>query len=367
MQGAHDWAYNLERTYKGHGYYTSKADPQICSRVDNDEVTITSTWTDDILGASSSESGEAKAKDELGRSYELKDLGAANFILGMKIERDQVTGGVRLSQRAYAERVLDRFHMSDAQPLSTPLPPGVVLLVDDPPTSQEDILDMKKVPFREALGSLMWLQVATRPDLSYAVNVLSRFANNPGRKHWELLKHTLVYLKGTLDYGITYSRNSTLQPYGYVDADYAGDINNSRSTEGHIFFMAGGPVSWASKRQETVALSTVEAEYMAFTRATQQAIWISKFMDEVALTQERPVNIYGDNNGAILNTQNNKHHRRTKHIRIKYHFTKEKVASGDVTFTYVPSAENLADIFTKPLAKEAVMRCCKGIGLLGKE
>lgn len=364
MQGAHDWAYNLDRTYQGHGYYASKADPRIRSRVEGDDVTITSTWTDDILGASSSESGEVKAKGELARSYELKDLGEAKFILGMKIERNKETGDITLSQRAYAERVLERFHMTDTRPLSTPLPAGTILSLDDAPTSEEDILDMKKVPFREALGSLMWLQVATRPDLSYAVNVLSRFANNPGCKHWEAMKHVLAYLKGTLDYGITYSRNSTLQPFGYVDADHAGNIDNSRSTEGHIFFMAGGAVSWASKRQETVALSTVEAEYMAFTRATQQAMWISMFMDEVALTQQRPVNIYADNNGSISNTQNNKNHRRTKHIRIKHHFTKERVASGDIIFTYIPSAENLADIFTKPLAKESFQRCCRGIGLL---
>lgn len=175
--------------------------------------------------------------------------------------------------------------------------------------------------------------------------------------------HTLAYLKGTLDYGITYHWGASIRPYGYVDADYAGDVDSSRSTEGHIFFVAGGPVSWASKRQETVALSAVEAEYTAFARATQQALWLSKFMDEVALTQEKPMNIFADNNGAIANTQNDKNHRRTKHIRVKYHFTKEMVAAGEIGFTYVPSAENLADILTKPLARDAVLRCCKGIGL----
>ncbi|KAF7763932.1 hypothetical protein Agabi119p4_8469 [Agaricus bisporus var. burnettii] len=363
MQGAHDWAYNLDRTYQGHGYYTSMADPQIRSRVEGDEITVTSTWTDDILGASSTQAGELKAKDELARSYELKDLGEAKFILGMKIERNEATGNIRLSQRAYSERILDRFHMSDANPRSTPLPAGITLSINDSPNTEEEKLEMKDVPYREALGSLMWLQVATRPDLSFAVNLLSRFANNPGRAHWVALRHTLGYLKGTLDYGITYFRNANMRPFGYVDADHAGDTDGSRSTEGHVFFMAGGPISWASKRQETVALSTVEAEYMAFTRAVQQAMWISKFMDEVALEQDRPVNIFADNNGAIANTQNNKNHRRTKHIRVKHHFTKERVATGDVTFTYIPSADNLADILTKPLAKEAVLRCCEGLGL----
>jgi hypothetical protein len=364
MQGAHDWAQNLERAYEGHGYYTSKADPQVRSRVIDDEITLTSTWTDDILGASSTEEGELIAKEELAKSYELKDLGTAKFILGMKIEKNEESGDIRLSQRAYSERVLERFKMDEAKPRSTPLPAGLSLSIEDSPRTKEELEDMKKIPYRQALGSLMWLQVATRPDLSYTVNLLSRFANNPGRRHWEALKHALAYLKATLDYGITYKHGGNLRPQGYVDVDYAGDCDGSRSTEGHIFFVAGGPISWASKRQDTVALSTVEAEYMAFTRASQQAMWISKSLSEVGLDQELPMNILTDNQGAIANTQNYKNHRRTKHIRVKYHFVKERVEAGEVSFTYIPSAENLADILTKPVAREAVLRCCKGIGLL---
>jgi hypothetical protein len=355
MQGAHDWAQTLEKTYQAHNYYTSKADPQVRSRIEGDEITLTSTWTDDILGSSSSEAGEIKAKSELKNNYKLKDLGAATFILGMKIDRDPHTGTITLSQCAYSEWKLNRFHMNDAKPRSTPLPPGLNLSAEDMPKTKEETHDMKNVPYRKAWGSLMWLQVATWPDLSYAVNMLSRFANNPGRAHWDAMKHTLGYLKGTLDYSISYSRNSSLQPYGYVNADFAGENDGRRSTEGHIFFVGGGLISWASKRQETVALSTVEAEYMVFTRAIQQAIWISKFMNEVKLAQKIPVNVFADNTGAIANTQNYKNHNRTKHIDIKYHFTKEKVASGEIGFMYIPSSNNLADILTKPLAREAVM------------
>lgn len=282
----------------------------------------------------------------------------------MKIEKDDATGNIRLSQRAYAERVLERFSMSDATIRSTPLPAGVVLSINNAPQSNEEALEMKNTPYREALGSLMWLQVATHPDLSFAVNLLSRFTNNPGHVHWEALKHTLAYLRGTLDYGITYYKNATIRPFGYVDADFAGDKDTSRSTEGHVFFVASGTVSWVSKRQERVSISTVEAEYTAFTRATQQAIWLAKFLDELGMGQERLVMIFADNNGAMANTHNNKNHRRTKHIRVKHHFTKESVALGDVDFTYIPSANNLADILTKPLTKEAVLFRCNGIGLI---
>lgn len=362
MQGAHDWAKTLETTYAGHGYYTSKADPQIRSKVEGDEFTLTSTWTDNVLGASSTLEGMVKAKDELGKSYEVKDLGEAKFILGMRIERME-NGDVRLSQQAYCERVIKRFKQSDLKPRSTPLPAGVILSIEDSPKTDAEKAEMANIPYREVLGSLMWLQVATRPDLSFAVNMLSRFANNPGRVHWEAMKHTLAYVKSTTHYGITYRHDSNIKPLGYVDADYAGDTDRRRSTEGHIFFVASGPVSWASKRQDTVALSTVEAEYMAFSRAVQQGIWITSFMDEIGLPQDTPVLIYADNNGAIANTQNYKNHRRTKHIDIRYHFVKERTANGDIVFEYIPSSDNLADILTKPLARDAVIRCCVGIGL----
>lgn len=363
MQGAHDWANNLDRTFEGHGYYKSRADPQIRSRVVADEFTITSTWTDDVLGASTTTNGETRAKSELEVSYEIKDLGKAKYILGIRIDYDDANGTIRLSQRAYCERLLERFDMSDCRPRSTPLPAGITLNVDDCPSTEEERREMENTPYREALGSLMWLQVGTRPDLSFTINLLSRFANNPGIRHWNALKHTLGYVKGTLDYSITYYRDGNLRPHGYVDADYAGDSDTRRSTEGYIFFAAGGPVSWASKRQETVALSTVEAEYMAFTRATQQALWMDKFLDEVGLSPDRPAPIFADNNGAIATTKNNKNHRRTKHIDVKHHFVKEKVDSKLIEFTYIPSNSNLADILTKPLARDATLRCVRGIGL----
>lgn len=253
--------------------------------------------------------------------------------------------------------------MADCSPNSTPLPAGINLTADDSPSTEEERREMEKIPYREALGSLMWLQVSTRPDLSFTVNLLSRFSNNPGILHWNALKYTIGYIKGTLDYSITYYRDGSLHPHGYVDADFAGDRDTRRSTEGYIFFVAGGAVSWASKRQETVALSTVEAEYMAFTRATQQALWMDKYLDEVGLSPERPAPILADNNSAIANSKNNKNHKRTKHIDVKHHFVKEKVDSNLVQFTYIPSKSNLADILTKPLARDATLYCTRGIGL----
>ena len=157
-----------------------------------------------------------------------------------------------------------------------------------------------------------------------------------------------------MDYRIRYKGEASLSPIGYVDSDYAGCKDTRRSTEGNIFIVAGGPVSWESKRQETVALSTVESKYMAFTHATAQALWISKFFNEISLLQQTLVTIHADNNGSIINSTTDKHHHQTKHIDVKYHFVKEHTKKGEILFLYYPLSNNLADLFTKPLLHNTI-------------
>jgi len=227
MQGAHNWAKNLDCTFEGHGYYRSQADPQIRSRVTKNELTLTLTWTDDILGAFSTLEGKTLAKEQLRSSYEIKDIEEAKLILGMKISRSK-NGDVVISQRAYAERLLKRFNMHSCLPLTTPLPYGLSLSMEDCPANAPEIEEMRKVPYCEALGSLMWMQVATRPDLSYLVNLLAPFAHNPGKAYWNALKHVLGYIKGTLDYAIRYCTGATLDLVGYVNSNFAGYKNTRR-------------------------------------------------------------------------------------------------------------------------------------------
>jgi len=179
MQEVHNWAENLDKTFERHSYYKSCADPQIHPGVINEELTLTSTWTDNILGASST---IEKAKAELSSSYKIKDLGEVTLILGMQITQND-NGDVILSQKAYAQCMLNRFNMSHCIPLSTPLPLGILLSMDDCPATLQEIDEMKSTPYYEALGSLMWLQVATCSDLSYIVNVLSHFSHNSGKSH----------------------------------------------------------------------------------------------------------------------------------------------------------------------------------------
>jgi len=186
------------------------------------------------------------------------------------------------------------------------------------------------------------------------MTLLSRFAHNPGKPHWNAARHVLAYIKGTMSHSITYKADSDLTPIGYVDSDFTGCKDTRWSTEGNIFIVAGGPISWESKRQETVTLSMVEAEYMGFSRVTTQALWISKYLSEIGLPMSKPITIFADNNGSISHSLNNKNHCRTKHIDVQHHFVKDQVKLGNINFQYIPSANNIADLFTKPLPREKI-------------
>jgi hypothetical protein len=346
------------------GYYCSKADPSVRSRHANGNITITSTYTDDTTGISSSREEAKRAKEELGWTYETKDLGDANLVLGIRIDRDRDIGTISISQRAYLERVLEHFGMTDCNPCTTPLPPGAILTKDQAPQTAEDRAVMADKPYRELLGSIMYAQIATRPDLSYAVSTLSKFASNPRKNHWNALTHVLRYIQGTLDYRITYGgKYKDLAPIGYVDADYAGNLDNRRSCAGNVFIQAGGPTAWGSQYQPTVALSTTEAEYMALTRGMKQILWMYAAMDEVGYPQPKPAILYNDNSAAVILTQNTKNNIKVKHIDIRYHYIRERVEEGDIEVRRIASANNIADMFTKQLPRVAFQKHCAALRL----
>ena len=209
----------------------------------------------------------------------------------------------------------------------------------------------------------MWGQLATCPDLSFAVSLLSRFQGNPSIEHWKALMHVVGYVKNTLDFGLTYSRDADLFPHAFVDADYGGCRDTRRSTSGYVFIMAGSPVTWSSKRQPTVTLSTVEAEYVAMSRCTQQMVWMQSWLDEVAIERTGPSFIRGDSKGAIALMKNTKDHAKIKHIDIRHHYIRELVQSGSIVFEQTPSADNLADLFTKPLPRDQHHRILQALNI----
>jgi len=247
MQGAHDWYETLTATYDKLGYVTSRADPCVRIKKDNDEYTITDTYTDDIFGASKTDAEIEKRKNEMGQEWEIKDVGESEYFLGMCVQQDLDLGTIRLTQRPYWEHVLNRFDLGSIVPRNTPLPVGTILDQGMSPKTDFEKEQMVDKPYRSVLGSVMWGQLATHPDLSFAVSLLSRFQANPGIEHWKALMHVIGYIKNTIDYSLTYSRDGDLSPLAFVDADYGGCRDTRRSTSGYIFTMAGGAVTWSSK------------------------------------------------------------------------------------------------------------------------
>jgi hypothetical protein len=218
------------------------------------------------------------------------------------------------------------------------------------PQTEEEVKSMQNIPYQNAVGSLMYAMIGTRPDIAYSVGVVSRFASNPGSTHWTTVKRVIRYLKGTADYCVTYGP-SKVGLIGYCDADWAGNLDDRKSTTGYLFLLAGGAISWASKKQPTVALSTTEAEYMALNAASQEAIWLKRLLKELKYDIEQPTTIRVDNTGCIELAKNPTHHARTKHIDIKHHFIRECIDKGEIKLEYCSTKDMTADIMTKALSK----------------
>ena len=352
MQGGHDWYQTLSGTYNDLGYTTSHADTCVRFKKEGENYTLTDTYTDDTFGASSSDEEAKRRKDEIGKVWEIKDVGETEYFLGMRVQQDINRGIIRLTQKPYWEYVLHRFGLEQLTPRNTPLPVGVVLDNSMTPKTDSEKMAMVDKPYRSILETVMWGQLATRPDLAFSVSLLARFQANPGLDHWNALLHVVGYIKNTIDYGLTYSRDSDISPHAFVDADYGGCKDTRRSTSGYVFMMAGGAVAWSSKRQATVALSTVEAEYVAMSRCAQQMVWMHSWLDEVQIGYDIPGVIKGDNRGAIALSKNTKDHSKVKHIDIRHHYLRELLKSGHIALEQVPTIDNLADIFTKPLPRD---------------
>ena len=232
-------------------------------------------------------------------------------------------------------------------------------------TANDYEIETENVPYREAVGSLMFLAIVSRPDIAYSVNLVSKYLNKHNSEHWGAVKRIFAYLKGTLDYGIEYcSGGSNLNLVGYSDADFAGDVETRRSTSGFLFELAGGPVTWSSQRQKLVTLSTTESEYVAASSACKEAVWLRKLLRNLNCGSEKATVIFVDNQSAIRLVKNPEYHKRTKHIDIRYHFIREKSEAKEIAVEYVPSELQKADIFTKALTKQRFKSLCESMRVL---
>ena len=242
--------------------------------------------------------------------------------------------------------------------MSTPVDLNVKLQKEDGVSRPVDTTS-----YQSFVGSLLYAAITTHPDITQAVGVVSKFCANPTQRHLTAAKRILRYLKGTGYLGLRYKKCADGNLIGYSDADWAGDVDDRHSTSGNVFLLAKGAVSWLSKKQATVALSTTEAEYVALSTATQEAIWLQRLFTDVGEPLEEPVVINEDNQGAIAMAKNPVGHARTKHIDIRYHFVLEGVRNGTIIMKYVATGEMVADILTKSLPQHPFEKLVIELGM----
>jgi len=248
--------------------------------------------------------------------------------------------------------------MANTKTVSVPADPHAALS----PTEQDDE-KFSNMPYREAVGSLIFLAIVSRPDIAFAVNAVSKYLSKHNATHWRAVKRIFAYLQGTINYGIGYaSGGSEAKLIGFSDVDYAGDIETQKSTTGYVFCLANGAVTWSSQRQRLVTLSTTGAEYAA-SSAAREVVWIRKLLSDIGCPCDKETTLYIDNQSAIQLVGNPVFHKRTKHIDVHFHFIREKVNEKEIKVEFVPSENQRADIFTKALPRDRFRSMCAKLNL----
>jgi hypothetical protein len=285
----------------------------------------------------------------------MKDLGQLKYFLGIEVARSKA--GISLSQRKYILDLLAETGMLDCKPVATPIEMNHKLGIY-PNQSQTD-----KGRYQRLVGRLIYLS-HTRPDIAYAVSVVSQFMHSPSKEHMEAVGRILRYLKTTPGKGLLFAKESELVVVGYTDADWAGDQTDRRSTSGYFTFVGGNLVTWRSKKQKVVARSSAEAEYRGMAHGVCELLWIKNVMKDLGFKFEKPMDLYCDNTAAVEIAHNPVQHDRTKHVEVDRHFIKENLDRKVIRFPFIPSEEQLADVLTKAVSGRVFSDSIDKLGMI---
>lgn len=351
------WNHALDEQLRGMGFKQTSSDPCVYVSAKGD-MYIIAVYVDDLVVAGEKEDEIARIKRELSSRFEMKDLGKMHYFLGVKVIQDPDMKQVWIGQPLYTERLLQKFQMQESKPVSTPVNPGVKLVKK---TEQCESFDQKT--YQAAVGSLLYLSTKTRPDISFAVGSVARFCADPTKQHWMAVKRIMRYLNGTVDLGLLYGKCASDSCVGFSDADWAGSLDDRKSTSGYLFQCSGAAVSWRSCKQSCVALSTAEAEYVALAAAAQEAVWLQQLICELLSRSPKEIEIREDNQSAICLAKNPQCHGKTKHVDIKYHFVRDQVECGKIKLVYCQSEKMTADILTKGLPVSQFVKLRQSAGV----
>jgi histone deacetylase 1/2 len=341
-QAPRAWYYRLSVKLQELGFKPSKGDTSLFYFRKGDLVMFVLIYVDDIIVASSSLEGTQRLLKTLKSDFALKDLGDLHYFLGIEVTK--LGDGILLSQAKYSNDVLRRTGMQKCKPASTPMATTKKLSAyEGTPLGVQD-----STRFRSIVGALQYLTL-TRPDISFAVNKVCQFLHAPTSVHWTAVKRILRYVRHTASLGLKISKSSSTLVSGFSDADWAGCVDDRRSTGGFSIFFGKNLISWSARKQATVSRSSTEAEYRAMANATVEIVWVQSLLRELGIRSPPVARLWCDNIGATYLSANPVFHARTKHIEIDYHFVRERVAQKLLHVRLIGTGDQVADGLTKPL------------------
>ncbi|WVZ83847.1 hypothetical protein U9M48_030944 [Paspalum notatum var. saurae] len=341
-QAPRAWYSRLSSKLVAMGFQASKSDMSLFIYQKGNIVMYMLIYVDDIIVTGSSMEAISALLKDLREEFALKDLGNLSFFLGIEVQKEG--NGILLSQEKYALEILSRVGMTYCRPCTTPLPSSEKLSrFEGKELSTED-----GTKYRSIVGALQYLTL-TRPDLSYSVNKVCQFLHSPTSSHWTAVKRILRYVKNTLDLGLKINPTNSTMVSAFSDADWAGSIDDRRSTGGFAIYFGPNLISWSARKQATVSRSSTEAEYKSVANATAEIMWVQSLLKELGVSQRQPPCLWCDNIGATYLSANPVFHSRAKHIEIDFHFVREKIAKKELQIRLIYSKDQIADGFTKSL------------------
>ena len=345
-QAPREWNININNYLLTVGFLPCKKDPCIYVKISkHNNSMILGLFVDDIIVSYTREDKQewSSIKQALMTKYEISDMGRVSSILGIMVNMGK-RNDIYIHQQKYIKEKLQLFNMHTCK--SCNVPGDVNIMLDDNTESVDSSL------YRSMVGALMYMCLYTRPDITHAVNICSRFMSNPTVTHMQAIKKVFRYLAGNSEYGIRYNNNynnNKVTITGYSDADWGGDKYDRKSTTGYCVFVNNNLITWNTKKQETVALSSAEAELMAIVEVTKEVTWMNNILEEMHYDVHKPISVMSDNQSAIKIAQNDIEHDRTKHIAIKYYYIRDEINKNNVAVKWIQSQQQIADIFTKSL------------------
>ena len=354
-QSARSWNQKIDSVLKTNGFKQSKADLCLYTKKYDDVFVHILLYVDDLLICGNAEIIK-KTADMLNQHFEIKDLGEVSLYLGIQIERDK-HGNFMLSQTNKIQQIVSEFGLTDANGCAIPMHIDYLSI-----TGEENLLNSNE-QYRQAMRALLYIATTTRPDIAAAVSILCRRVSSPRKCDWTAVKQVIRYLKETIHLKLKLKVVDNLQLVGYVDADWAGDKSDRKSNSGYLFKLGEGTISWLSKKQGSVALSSTEAEYIAAALASQELVWLRQLLSDLHMPCTQSTTLYEDNQGCIKIACNEKISARTKHIDVRHHHLRDLQTRGIIDLEYCASEQMLADVMTKPLARDKLHNISDQLGM----